>query len=158
MTSAAKREHRVDRTLPWVAGGSVLAGVLITALSRVPVRLPGIAFDSAGLFVAERGVAVMAVLTVGITLAGRTLNRELPIGFSTPAGSVTYAEKVEEVTTSSDTTVTELGERLNEQNAELSGLREGVDQLRQTDRQLAFAVAELRAIVQSTPPDDPPRG
>jgi hypothetical protein len=72
--------RRVDRTLPFLAATSVLAGVAITALSSIPVRLPGIALDSTALFLLERGGAVVATLIVVTTLIGRTLNRELPTG------------------------------------------------------------------------------
>lgn len=53
-----------------------MAGVLITALSDVPARLPGIALDSTPLFLVERGVAVVAALIVVTALVGRTLNRQ----------------------------------------------------------------------------------
>jgi hypothetical protein len=102
-----------------VAGSSLLAGVLITALSGVPGRLPGIALDSTALFLIERGGVVIAALIVLATLVGRTLNRELPTGFATPAGSVTYAETVENAVTGTETAAARLAARLNEHDAEL---------------------------------------
>ena len=59
-----------DRNLyAWAAAVSVLAGVLVTAFSAVPARLPGIALDSTPLFLVERGGAVVAAL---IVVTGRT--------------------------------------------------------------------------------------
>jgi hypothetical protein len=65
----------IDRGLPWAAAVSVLAGVLVTAFSAVPARLPGIALDSTPLFLVERGGAVVASLIVVTGLVGRTLRR-----------------------------------------------------------------------------------
>jgi hypothetical protein len=55
-----------------------LAGVLITALSGVRARLPGIAQDSTPLSLVERGGAVVAALIVVTARVGRTLNRRQP--------------------------------------------------------------------------------
>jgi hypothetical protein len=120
---------RVDRALPWVAGAATVAGVLITALSGVPARLPGIALDSSALFVAERGVAVIAVLIAAVTLVGRTLKRELPTGFSATTGSVMYAATIAEATTSSEAAAAELVEDLAKQRADISNLKNTVAEL-----------------------------
>lgn len=114
----------------------MLTGVLITALSGIPARPPGIALDSAALFVIERGVAVIAVLIVGITLVGRTLKRELPIGFSATAGSVTYAQTVAAATVSSETVVDELTASIDKQYAELADQREELSALKEALAQM----------------------
>jgi len=138
MASPAHREARhglagrVDRILPFLAGASALAAVLITALSGVPVRLPGIALDSTPLFLVERGGAVVAALIIVTALLGRTLNRELPIGFSTPTGSLTYAKTAADATTSSDMAVADLVKRLDKQGADFADLRHTVGRLTET--------------------------
>jgi hypothetical protein len=139
----------VDRGLPWAAAVSVLAGVLVTACSAVPSRLPGIALDSTPLFLLERGGAVVAALIVVTGLVGRTLKGELPTGFSTGTGSLMYTEKVEEAASSSDTITAGLIARLDEQDAGLSLLREQVGELTKT-------VDAVVAVVGSKQPTDPP--
>jgi hypothetical protein len=140
----------VDRGLPLAAAVSVLAGVLITASSAVPPRLPGIAPDSASLFLLERGGAVVAALIVVTGLVGRTLKRELPTGFSPATGSLTYTEKVEDAASSSDTAAAVLKARLDKQD---------VDLLRQGERldELAEGIAAIAAVEKSKQPSDPPR-
>jgi len=142
----------VDRGLPWAAAVSVLAGVLVTACSAVPARLPGIALDSTPLFLVERGGAVVAALIVVTGLVGRTLRRELPTGFSATTGSLTYTEKVEEAASSSDTAAAVLEARLDKQDAGLSLLREQVGELTNT----VDAVVAVVAVVGSKQPTDPP--
>jgi hypothetical protein len=136
----------VDRGLPWAAAVSVLAGVLVTACSAVPGRLPGIALDSTPLFLVERGGAVVAALIVVTGLVGRTLRRELPTGFSATTGSLTYTEAA----SSSDTIAAGLIERLDEQDAALNGQVERLDEL-------AEGIAAITALVKSKQPPDPPR-
>jgi hypothetical protein len=137
----------VDRGLPWAAAVSVLAGVLVTAFSAVPARLPGIALDSTPLFLVERGGAVVAALIVVTGLVGRTLKGELPTGFSTGTGSLTYAEAA----SSSDTIAAGLIERLDEQDAVLAEQDERLDEL--TQRTVAIAAEEEP----QQPPEEPGR-
>jgi hypothetical protein len=125
----------------------VLAGVLVTACSAVPPRLPGIALDSTPLFLVERGGAVVAALIVVTGLVGRTLKGELPTGFSTGTGSLTYTEAA----SSSDTIAAGLIERLDEQDAVLAGQEERLDEL--TQRTVAIAAEEEP----KQPPDPPGR-
>ena len=63
------------------------------------------------------------------TLLGRTLNRELPIGFSATTGSVTYAATVADATMSSETAAADLQTRLDEQDARIDNLSRTVDEL-----------------------------
>lgn len=95
----------VQRTLPWVAVSAAVAGILITALSGIPERLPGIALSSTPLFLVERGGTVIAALIVVTTLVGRTLGRQLPTGLSTPTGSITYAQTLAEAASSPNATL-----------------------------------------------------
>jgi hypothetical protein len=139
----------VDRGLPWAAAVSVLAGVLVTAFSGVPLRLPGIALDSTPLFLVERGGALVASLIVVTGLVGRTLKRELPTGFSPATGSLTYTEKVEEAASSSDTIAAGLITRLDKQDAALARQWERVDELAQ-------GIAAITVVEQSKQPPDPP--
>jgi hypothetical protein len=127
----------------------VLAGVLVTAFSGVPLRLPGIALDSTPLFLVERGGAVVASLIVVTGLVGRTLKRELPTGFSPATGSLTYTEKVEEAASSSDTIAAGLITRLDKQDAALARQWERVDELAQ-------GIAAITVVEQSKQPPDPP--
>jgi len=126
----------VDRGLPWAAAVSVLAGVLVTACSAVPARLPGIALDSTPLFLVERGGAVVAALIVVTGLVGRTLRRELPTGFSATTGSLTYTEAA----SSSDTIAAGLIARLDKHDAALAEQEEKLDDLAQ--RTVAIAAEE----------------
>lgn len=139
----------VDRGLPWAAAVSVLAGVLVTACSAVPPRLPGIALDSTPLFLVERGGAVVASLIVVTGLVGRTLKRELPTGLSPATGSLTYTEKVEDAASSSDTAAAVLKARLDKQDADL---------LRQGERldELAEGIAAIAAAEKSKQSPNPP--
>ena len=137
----------VDRGLPWAAAVWVLAGVLVTSFSAVPARLPGIALDSTPLFLLERGGAVVASLIVVTGLVGRTLKGELPTGFSTGTGALTYAEAA----SSSDTIAAGLIERLDEQDAVLAEQDERLDEL--TQRTVAIAAEEEP----KQPPDPPGR-
>jgi hypothetical protein len=139
----------VQRTLPWVAVSAAVAGMLITALSGVPERLPGIALSSTPLFLVERGGAVVASLIVVTGLVGRTLGRELPTGFSATTGSLTYTEKVESAASSSDTIAADLIARLDEQEEVLAEQGERLEELAQ--RTVAIA-----ALVTSKQPSDPP--
>ena len=138
----------VDRGLPWAAAVWVLAGVLVTSFSAVPARLPGIALDSTPLFLLERGGAVVASLIVVTGLVGRTLKGELPTGFSTGTGALTYAEAG---ASSSDTIAAGLIERLDEQDAVLAEQDERLDEL--TQRTVAIAAEEEP----KQPPDPPGR-
>lgn len=128
---------------------SVLAGVLVTAFSAVPARLPGIALDSTPLFLVERGGAVVASLIVVTGLVGRTLKRELPTGFSPATGSLTYTEKVEEAASSSDTIAAGLIARLDKHDAALARQEERLDELAQ-------GIAAITVVEQSKQPPDPP--
>jgi hypothetical protein len=139
----------VDRGLPWAATVSVLAGVLVTAFSAVPPRLPGIALDSTPLFLLERGGAVIASLIVVTGLVGRTLKRELPTGFSPATGSLTYTEKVQEAASSSDTIAAGLIARLDEQDTALARQRERLEEL-------AEGIAVIAAAEKPKRPPDPP--
>lgn len=139
----------VDRGLPWAAAVSVLAGVLVTAFSAVPARLPGIALDSTPLFLVERGGAVVASLIVVTGLVGRTLKGELPTGFSTGTGSLTYTEKVQEAASSSDTIAAGLIVRLDEHDAVLAEQEERLDEL-------VEGIAAIAALVTSKQPPEPP--
>lgn len=145
----------VDRILPWVAGASAIAGVLITALAGLPARLPGIALDSPALFVVERGGAAIAVVIAVTTLLARTLKRELPIAFSPTTGSVSYATTVEGAAHSSDAVVARLIERESKQDAELADLQDAVVQLQGMIDRLAHATAEMPAIARSEPRNPP---
>jgi hypothetical protein len=127
----------------------MLAGVLVTACSAVPARLPGIALYSTPLFLVERGGAVVASLIVVTGLVGRTLRRELPTGFSATTGSLTYTEKMEAAASSSDTAAAVVKARLDEHDADLSRQRERVDELAQ-------GIAAIAALVTSKQPPDPP--
>jgi hypothetical protein len=135
----------VDRGLPWAAAVSVLAGVLVTACSAVPARLPGIALDSTSLFLLERGGAVVAALIVVTGLVGRTLRRELPTGFSATTGSLTYTEAA----SSSDMIAAGLIERLDKHDAALARQWERLDELAQ-------GIVAIAAVEQSKQPSDPP--
>jgi hypothetical protein len=148
--------RRVDRALPFFAGTAAVAGVLITALSGVPARLPGIALDSTPLFLVERGAAVVAALIVVTGLVARTLKRELPIGFPMATGLLTYAETVEDATSSSDTAVAELETRLDKQKAELSGLNETVDRLVDSAAETRTVIAKISAVVLPEQGRNPP--
>ena len=132
-----------------MAGASALTGVLATVLAGVPGHLPGIALESPFVFLLKRGVAVIALLVVAVTLLGRTLNHELPIGFSPTTGSVTYAATVEAAAGSSDTAVAKLVARLDEQDTELFEQREEIIALKET-------VAALSAVEQSALPPNLP--
>jgi hypothetical protein len=119
-----------------MAGVAVVAGVLVTTLSDRTPHLPGIALESKSLFLIERGGAVVVVLIVIVGLVARTLNRELPTGFSATTGSVTYADKVENATASSDEALAELKARLDELSANeltqdeiISALSDAVDKI-----------------------------
>jgi hypothetical protein len=129
----------------------VLAGVLVTAFSAVPARLPGIALDATPLFLVERGGAVVAALIVVTGLVGRTLRRELPTGFSATTGSLTYTEKVEAAASSSDTIAAGLIARLDKHDAALAEQEEKLDDLAQ--RTVAIAAEEEP----KQPPDPPGR-
>lgn len=135
--------RHVDRTLPWVAGASAIAGVLITALSSLPAHLPGIALDSPALFVVERGGAAIAVVIALTTLLARTLKRELPIGFSPTTGSVTYATTVESAAHSSDAAVARLVAHESEQDSEIADLRDIVARLQLTVDRLMKATTKM---------------
>jgi hypothetical protein len=139
----------VDRGLPWAAAVSVLAGVLVTACSAVPPRLPGIALDSTPLFLVERGGAVVASLIVVTGLVGRTLRRELPTGFSPATGSLTYTEKVQDAASSSDTAAAVLKARIDKQDAALARQGERLDEL-------AEGIAAIAAAEKSKQSPDPP--
>jgi hypothetical protein len=139
----------VDRGLPWAAAVWVLAGVLVTALSAVPARLPGIALDSTSLFLLERGGAVVAALIIVTGLVGRTLRRELPTGFSATTGSLTYTEKVEAAASSSDTIAADLIARLDKHDAALARQREKLDKL-------AEGIVAIAAEEEPKQPPNPP--
>lgn len=142
----------VDRSLPWIAGGSALAGVLVTALSDVPAHLPGIALDSSALFLVERGGAVVAALIVATGLVGRTLKRELPTGFSPATGSLTYSDKIVEAASASDAAAAALKARLDKQDADLARQSENIGKLARALDGLLAEVEKLRR-----PPDPPAR-
>ena len=95
----------------------------------------------------ERGGAVVAALIVVTGLVGRTLKGELPTGFSTGTGSLTYTEAA----SSSDTIAAGLIERLDEQDAVLAGQEERLDEL--TQRTVAIAAEEEP----QQPPEEPGR-
>lgn len=142
-------KSRVDRSLPWVVVAWAIGAVLLTALSGVPAKLPGIALHSTGIFLLERGVVVLGLFVAATTIMGRGLKRELPRGLSTALASVTYAETVAEATTSSEAAVAELEERLDKQDAELSAQGE-------TLTGLGDIVAALARKDKSKQPADPP--
>jgi hypothetical protein len=124
--------RRVDRALPWAAAASVLTGVLATSLAGAPAHLSGIALQSTFVFLLERGVVVIALLLIATTLLARTLEGELPTGFSATTGSVTYAASVVDAASSSETATTELAKGLAEQGAELSEQRKELAKLSET--------------------------
>jgi len=119
----------VEAGLPFVAFGSILAGILITAFSAVPESLPGVALNSTALFHVERAGAVVVGLIILFALLGRTLKGELPTGFSASTGSVTYTEKVKQSASASGTAAKALQARVNAQQKALNSQREDIDKL-----------------------------
>ena len=133
----------VDWSLPWVAAGSVLAGVLITAFSGVPAKLPGIALSSTPLFLVERAGAVVAAVIIITGLLGRTLKRELPTAFSPTTGGITYPDKIVAAASASDAAAAALKARLDKQDDELSRQKENIGKLAEA---LDGAVGELEKL------------
>jgi len=121
--------HAVDRQLPWLAGASVLASVAITAFSPIPTGLPGVALDSAPLFLVERGTAVVAALTIVVGLVARTLKRELPSGFSPTTGSITYPDKITGATSAANAAIAALQARIDRDVETLFRHQANIDEL-----------------------------
>jgi hypothetical protein len=104
-------EDRVDQAVPWLTILGAIAAILITVLSGVPDKLPGIALGSTALLYFERWVAAMAATVIGIMLLTRGLKRETPSQAS--ATGVGYPDKVKEAVQESDTALSTLSARVD---------------------------------------------